>query len=130
MSCFQKNSGKTITPSIGVGNIKLGEKAPSYYNKEDLEITISGKNQLVTEIIIKSDKYKTNEGFGVGSNLDEITSKLGTAVKNSINISKGNISIGSAGKGLLYKGIYFVDMNGDNFVDGVWLFSSANKKDN
>lgn len=121
-SCVKPQNSKEalIIPSKGVGKFILGEKLKYKYNKEELEIKTSSKDNTISEIIVKSDNYRTKDGFGVGSNLKNIKVKLGDT-QTKLQLNKGNIGIGTAGNGLFYNGIWFIDTNKDDVVDGVWL---------
>lgn len=43
--------------------------------------------------------------------------------RKPLTLSKGAVSIGSLGTGIIYDRITFVDDNKDNLVDFVWIYS-------
>ncbi|WP_422105917.1 hypothetical protein [Winogradskyella sp.] len=122
VSCVEKDD-KTIT-SNGVGSFKLGEKLIEDYDKEVFEIKTSKKENVITTIVIKSDEFKTKEGFGIGSKINDIEQNIGIS-KKEMGLNKGKTTIGTIGNGLLYKNIWFIDMDKDNIVDVVWLTYST-----
>lgn len=120
-SCSNQDKNKLITPQKGVGKIKLGEPAPKNYNENDLELKTLGKEKIVTDIIVKSSDYRTENGFRIGTKNSEIISKWGDPKQTKINLKKGKHHIGSIEGGLFYDGIYFADMDNDKTVDLIWL---------
>ncbi|QMU63053.1 MAG: hypothetical protein GKR88_01380 [Flavobacteriaceae bacterium] len=114
----QNNTEILIIPSKSVGNYILGEKLKHSYNEQELEIKT--QEGIIKEIIVKSSKYRTKDGFGVGTKFKKIKSRMGDTQKE-LKMSKDNVSIGKVVYGLFYKGIWFIDTNKDNVVDGIWL---------
>ena len=116
-SCNQEN--KLITNNR-IGFYKLGELISKDFDEKVFEITLNDNNRIKS-IIVLSEDYKTKDGFGVGSELNTIEAFYKESIKQSLNISKGNITIGSIGKSVNYNNIMFVDTNNDNLIDFVWI---------
>lgn len=116
-SCNQEN--KLIT-NDSIGYFTLGEQLSKDFDKKIFEISFNSANRI-RSIIVMSDDYKTKDGFGVGSNLNDIESFYKGTIKNPLTLSKGAVTIGSIGTSIIYDKIIFVDDNSDNIVDFVWI---------
>ncbi|WP_298556220.1 hypothetical protein [uncultured Algibacter sp.] len=116
-SCSQE---KLIISNDGVGEIKLGELLIEKPDIKGLEI-ITNKDNVIQLIKLTSNNYRTKEGFGVGSNFNQIEKTYKKTMRKSLGSTKGNIIIGNLGEIIVYENISFVDNNNDNKVDTVWV---------
>ena len=89
-------------------------------SNDEFEITVDS-NKIVISIMVKSERYKTVDGFGVGSSFKDLKSFYKVSTEKEININKGNTVIGSLGNGITLNNIMFVDNNNDRIVDFVWI---------
>lgn len=114
--CFQDN--RLIT-NTGVGIFKLGSAQPKSYDNNVFDIT-SDEHNKIKSIIIKSGKYKTNNGFGVGTKLKviEIFHKID---EKKLELKKGDVNIGFIGNSITAGNISFIDINEDGITDFVWI---------
>jgi hypothetical protein len=119
-SCKQDN---TIITSNGVGIYKLGDKLEKEYDKNEFDITLDGTNSIKT-IIVTSIRYKTTNGFGVGSELKKIESDYKNLKIEPFSMRKGDVNIGNVGESLRYKNLVFVDATNDGNVDYVMVTSN------
>ncbi len=113
-------SDDMLITSISVGKFKLGNLHNDKDDIEGLDITVDSKN-LIKTIIVNSPKYKTKEGFGIGTNINEIENKTkSSAVYNdNFEVSKGNNPIINLGRNIVYNEIIFLDENKDDIIDYV-----------
>jgi hypothetical protein len=112
-------SKKYIITKKRVGNYILDKKNLET-NNSFFTIKVDNNN-IIKSIIVTNPKYKTINGFGVGSNIDSIRKKR---KKETLKISKGNTVIGNLGEFTIHNGICFVDNDGDNIIDFVWIQGS------
>ncbi len=114
------NHQRNLITNSKIAQFTLNDSLYQDYNKQDFEIAIDNRNRIKS-IIVKSSDYKTEDGFGVGSNLKDIES-LNSEYKIQVsNISKGSMIIGNIGKSIAHNNIVFIDNNDDNIVDMVWI---------
>lgn len=106
-----------------IGIYKLNTVLDKLEDKTKFEVT-TNEDKIIISIITYSDEYSTNEGFKVGSNFSDIIEKSESSEKKPISLNKSGSVIGSIGNGVMYKGIMFVDTNGDDVVDFVWIQNS------
>ena len=64
--------------------------------------------------------FKTKEGFGVGTDLNDIENR-NNSKRKKLNISKGTVLIGNIGFSIVYDGIMFVDENNNGIVNFIWI---------
>lgn len=108
---------KLITNN-SIGVFELNKEFPNDYDKEIFDITQDSNNKIKSIIVFSKD-YKTKEGFGIGSNIEDIKTFYKSALKKPLSLNKGNIMIGSLGIGVIYKNITFVDDDDDEKIDFV-----------
>ena len=124
LSCSNQIQNESlIIPANGVGKYKLETLLTDDYDKNKIEITLDEESGKITDIFVKSIGFKTKEGFGVGSNLDNIIDKYGQPLSKKMTLSKGALSIGGM-EGLFYNGVAFLDNDKNAIVDGVWVFKA------
>ena len=119
-SCRQ--GSKQLITNDSMGKYVLNKKLEHQVDKNVFDITLNS-DKLIKSIMIKSSDYKTADGFGVGSRINDIKSKFKESVIKELEISKGNTVIGSAGNSITYDGIVFIDSDKDNLIDLVWISS-------
>lgn len=121
-SCNQDN--KIITNNnIGNYNLKHILKDKNY-NKEIFDITVNA-DDIITSIIIHSNTYKTQEGFGVGTSFNQLKKGTKQWVSKDLSLNKGSMVIGSVGNAIIYDNILFVDTNNDDITDFVWITTNS-----
>ncbi len=103
-----------------VGKYVIGNQLDTNFDKNTFDIQTNSKG-FIKSIIVKSSAYKTADLFGVGSPIDSIKIASKTLKENEITISKGKKEIGIFGKGIIYKGVTFIDVDNDKIVDFVWI---------
>lgn len=117
---FSCNQEKNLITNKRIGKYKLGEQFMNDFDEKIFGITSNSSNRI-RSIIVRSNVYKTKEGFGVGSNLNAIQSFYKGTIKKPLTLSKGAVIIGSLGTGIFYDSIIFVDDDKDDLVDFVWI---------
>lgn len=119
LSCNQERN--FLIKKDGTQNYKLGRTLKDkHVNTTNIEIYTNTKD-IITSILIKTKKYKTNEGFGVGSSFNDLRkgNKKGKIQKSTL--SKNNIPIGNLGDFFVYDEIFFIDSNKDEIIDYVFV---------
>ena len=116
-----KNQDSYLIKSYQAGEYVLGTKlGDQLLDKNEIEIFLDD-NENIESIFIKSHKYKTEEGFGVGTNLNDLkTGKFSLEVSQT-NLKKGEVTIGDFGAEFGYNSISFIDADKDEVVDYVLL---------
>lgn len=113
------NNENILITNNGIGNLKIGMPLREIkYDKESFEI-ISNEDNIIKSIVISNPKYKTKNGFGIGSDLKIISEKLNIPINENLKASKGKIHILDLGKSIFYDNIFFMDSNKDYIVDQV-----------
>jgi len=113
------NNQNMLITNNSLGNIKIGLPIEGIeYDKGSIEIILDASKNVKT-IVISNSIYKTENGFGVGSNLKNIESKLGIPINENLEASKGKISIMDLGKCIFYENIIFIDSDKNDIVDEV-----------
>lgn len=115
-------NSKTLITKNSVGMIKLGKIIDSDYDKSSLQITLNSDKKIET-IIISNSKYKTKEGFGVDSKIEDIAKRFNVKVNEDFKASKGKIPIIDLGRMVVADSILFMDSNKDNLVDAILISS-------
>lgn len=116
---YCKNNDNMITKNQ-IGKYILGKKLDNNYDDKIFDIKVN-QNNIIISIIYRDKKYKTNEGFGVGTSFDKIKRKAEKSTISNLTISKENTLIGDLGKILIYQNIIFIDNNQDEIVDFIWI---------
>ncbi len=114
-----------ITPGIGVGDFKIGEKLPKVdYNKNDFILFLNKKDNTVTQIEIISKKYYTIKEIKVGDSYNNVIDKYGSPLKEpSLDKSKSNIKKEvEINKTLRYEGILFQINTEKKIVQSIKIF--------
>jgi len=109
-SCNKQIDEFTIIEGKSVGNFVLGRKLNKPYNKSDIIIE-TNSNKIINSITIISDKYHTSKGISINMSKDKVISIYGKPISDGLYLNKGNIKIGKALDGLIYKNIYFITNN-------------------
>lgn len=115
-TCFQDNR---IITGERVGEYKLGNIQPKSYDSNILDITIDN-HKKISSIIVKSNIYKTVNGFGVGTEL-KIVKNFHKISEKKLELKKGSINIGAIGNSITIGNISFIDANENGIVDFVWI---------
>lgn len=123
-SCSNKEN--FLITNTSIGNYKLNEVLYDTYDTEIFDINLNAKNKIKS-IITSSNRFKSKEGLGVGSNFEDIKILNENTHRGNISLSKNNITIGSLGKIINYNDILFIDNNKDNVVDLVWISQENNE---
>lgn len=118
-SCNQEK--EILITNNSVGNFVLNQKLNISFDKNIFDITTDSEKRI-TSITVKSEKYKTSEGFGVGSHFKDIKA-LSKKEPEEVRLSKGNVVIGSYGDVIIENNITFLDINKDQIVDFVLVKS-------
>ena len=118
MSCTENND--YIITTKGVGAYILGKKLETTYDKETLNIKVSKEDSIITDIVVKSTVYKTQEGYGIGTELKKIEPQKG-AIKKDLDLKKEKIRVGSMGDSVFYNDMWFIDMDKNGIIDLIWL---------
>ncbi len=116
-SCSQEK--EILITNNSVGNFALNQKLNVSFDKNIFDITTNSEKRI-TSITVKSEKYKTSEGFGVGSHFKDIK-KISKGESEEIKVSKRNVVIGSYGDVITHNNITFLDINKDKIVDFVLI---------
>jgi len=122
ISCSQN---KNIIKKNRIGNYTLNEKLKGSIDRTVFDISVYNDNKI-RSIITYSKIYKTKDGFSVGTNFKEILLMSNSLKVQSIGLNKGKSVVGNIGNGIYYNDIMFVDNNGDEVVDFIWV---QNKKE-
>ena len=121
-SCNKNQENNTISKS-SIDPYKLGQTFKNHeYNKNIFDIT-TNENNLITTIILKSNKYKTDEGFGIGTGFEQLKKGKKKWIDKKLQLNKGTSIIGLIGDSIIYDNIMFVDSDKDEKVDFVWITS-------
>lgn len=116
---------KLITNSR-IGPYKLDKQLNKTYDENKLSIGYyndgSGNDKRITSIFVKSSDYKTINGFGVGSSMEDIKALDKKLIAKTIQFKKGNVNIFKIeGTAIKYGNIIFGDRNEDGVIDYVWI---------
>lgn len=117
------NDDKYRITNKQIGEFKLGEKLSQKVDRENFEVTTNSNDTVINSIITFSPLYKTNEGFGVKSNMIAIKSYFKKSDLNELNLKKGSTIMSKIGNKIEANNIIFVDNDLDNLVDFVWITS-------
>ncbi|QTD36269.1 hypothetical protein JL193_08825 [Polaribacter batillariae] len=116
ISCSKQ---KYMITSNKIGEFILGNKLDNKYDLKNFDIKTDDNNKI-TSIICKSKRYKTNDGYGVGTDINLIKKKNDFS-ESKITLSKESQEIGDFGNVYIYNNIAFIDVNLDSIVDFVWI---------
>ncbi|PNQ72756.1 hypothetical protein C1T31_09580 [Hanstruepera neustonica] len=118
LSCNYNDHNIITKTKIGV--FKLNDILTNSYDDKDFYIKVDSNNKINT-IIVYSNKFKTKDGFGVGSNFEDIKNLKDDDSEEGLSLSKGDVVIGSVGDAVVYDNILFIDNNKDKIVDLVMV---------
>ena len=116
---FFNQEKEILITNNSVGNFALNQKLNISFDKKIFDITTDSKKRI-TSITVKSNKYKTSKGFGVGSHFKDIEA-LSKEESQEVKISKEDLVIGSYGDVIIENNITFLDTNKDQIVDFVLI---------